>query len=571
MSAPGDLPLARQERRAEWRLMLVVLAFLAGYGVLSGGVALMALSRPGEPARAGADAARDPVRGPVTDRHGRLLAANLPAWSLYADPREVRDIPGTAAALAPIFPGRDAAWFEARLGAGARFVWLERPVTPRQRQAVLDLRPARPGLEFGRRDMRVYPAGRMAAHLLGDVTTEREGVRSAELVGAGGIEQAFDAYLRDPAAMAEALALSIDLTVQAALTEILARGVRRTGAIAGSAVLMRVATGEVLAMVSLPDFDPNAPVAAGGLDGEAENPRFNQAVSGVYELGSVFKPLTAAMALELGVARAETKLRTGRPIREGGHLIRDIHRMPEFMSVADVISRSSNVGVARLAQRIGTDRHKAMLDRLGMVAPVGIGLPEAARPLLPPKWTDLSSLTISFGHGLSVTPLHLVAAYATIAAGGERVVPSLVKGGRAPGERVFSEATSREVLAMLRKVVTDGSGRRLDAPGYRVGGKTGTADKRRRDRPGYDPTRTRASFASVFPVDDPHYVMLVLLDEPTDPQTGSRQASRTAVPVTSEAIRRIAPLLGLEPRSGDPEPVASAILEEQTITVGLAE
>jgi len=385
------------------------------------------------------------------------------------------------------------------------------------------------------------------------------------------VEQAFDAYLRDPAAMAEPLALSIDLTVQAALTEILARGVRRTGAIAGSAILMRVATGEVLAMVSLPDFDPNAPVAVGGLDGEAENPRFNQAVAGVYELGSVFKPLTAAMALELGVARPETRLRTGRPIREGGHRIRDIHRMPEFMSVTDVIRRSSNVGVARLAQRIGVDRHKAMLDRLGMFAPVPIGLPEAARPLLPPKWTDLSTLTISFGHGLSVTPLHLVAAYATIASGGERVVPSLVRGGRAPGERVFSEATSREVLAMLRKVVTDGSGRRLDAPGYRVGGKTGTADKRRRDRPGYDPTRTRASFASVFPVDDPQYVMLVMLDEPTDPETGSRQASRTAVPVTSEAIRRIAPLLDLEPRSDDPAPVASAILEEQTITVGLAE
>ena len=568
---PGALPLARHERRAEWRLMLVILAFLCGYAVLGGGLAMMALSRPAEPQRAAADAARPPVRGPVTDRTGRLLAANLPAWSLYANPAKMRDIPGTAAALAPIFPGLEADEIERRLRASDRFAWIERPVTPRQRQAVLDLKPARPALEFGRRDMRVYPAGRMAAHIMGGVRSGRESVHSAALVGAGGVEQAFDAYLRDPAAMAEPLALSIDLTVQAALTEVLGRGVERYGAIRGSAILMKVETGEILAMVSLPDFDPNAPVTAQGLEGEAENPRFNQTVSGVYELGSVFKPLTAAMALELGVARADTKLRTGRPIREGGYLIRDLHHMPEFMTVTDVISRSSNIGAARLAQRMGTERLKAMLARLGMFEPVGIELPEAARPLKPRRWTDLSSLTISYGHGLSVTPLHLVSAYATIAAGGEQVVPSLVRGGRARGERIFSEETAQAVLAMLRKVVTDGTARRLDAEGYRVGGKTGTADKRHRDRPGYDRTRTRASFASVFPIPNPQYAMLVLIDEPTDPETGSRQASRSAVPVTAEAIRRIAPLLRLEKKKPEPRPMASAIVEEQTITVGLSE
>ena len=570
-AAPEALPLAREARRAEWRLILVIAAFLVGYGVLGAGLALMALSRPGEPARAEAETVRQPVRGPITDRRGRLLAANLPAWSLYADPGEVRDIPGTARALAGVFPDLDATEIEARLTASESFAWIKRPVTPGQRQAILDLRPARPALEFGRRDMRVYPAGRVAAHLMGGVRAARESVRAAELVGAGGVEQAFDPYLRDPAALAEPLALSLDLSVQAALREVLAEGVARTGAIGASALLMKVETGEMLAMVSLPDFDPNRPVTQADLEGAAANPRFHRALNGVYELGSVFKPITAAVALELGVARPDTRLRTGSPIREGGYLIRDIHAMPEFMTVRDVIKRSSNIGTARLAQRIGTERLRAMLDRLGLLAPVGIELPGAARPLLPPRWSDLSTLTVAFGHGLSITPLHLLSAYGTIAAGGTHVVPSLVKGGRAPGERVLSEATARSVRDMLRAVVTEGTARRLDAKGYRVGGKTGTADKPRENGRGYDRTRTISSFASIFPADAPRYAMLIMLDEATDPETGSRQASRTAVPVTSAALARIAPLLGLEPAPPAPDPVASAILDAQTITVGLAE
>lgn len=557
------------QRRAEWRIILVMAAFAICYGAVATGLGLMALSQPGEPARAGPAETRPPVRGPVTDRNGHLLAANLPAWSLYVHPREIRDVDAMAEALDPIFPDLTAERIAARVRASRDFAWIKRPVTPRQRQRILDLQPAIPALKFGRRDMRVYPAGRLAAHLMGSVKAGREGVQSAELIGSGGVEQAFDAYLRDPAAVEEPLALSIDLTVQAALTEVLARGVEHYGAKRGSALLMDVRTGEMLAMVSLPDFDPNAPVAS--LDGAATNPRFHQAVRGVYELGSVFKPLTAAIALETGLARPESMIRTGEPLREGGYRIRDLHRMPPYMSVTDIIRRSSNVGVAQLARMIGTERFRAELGRLGMLEPVGIELPEAAAPLLPRRWTDLSTLTISFGHGLSVTPLHLLAAYGTLAGGGERVIPSLVKGGRPKGERVFSEETSAAMRTMLRKVVSDGTGRRTDIPGYRVGGKTGTADKPYPDRPGYDRTRTIASFASIFPTTRPKYAMLIQLDEPTDPETGSRQASRSAVPVTREAIERIAPLLGLEPLPPEPEPVASAILHAQTITVGLTE
>lgn len=562
-------PPCRSPQRTEWRLMLVMMAVIAGYATVAVSLGVMALSSPAEPERAGTDTRRPPVRGPITDRQGRLLAANLPAWSLYAHPGDLRDPGATAAALAPVFPDLTAAEIEARLDVDRDFVWVRRPVTPRQKQAIMDLRPAQPALKFGRRDMRVYPAGRIGAHLMGGVKAGEEHVTSAELAGNGGVEQAFDSYLRDPAALAEPLALSIDLTVQAALTEVLAEGVTRFGARRGSAILMDVTTGELRAMVSLPDFDPNAPVRR--LDGGAANPRFHQAVSGVYELGSVFKPITAAIAMDAGLASPDSMIRTGEPIREGGHRIRDIHRMPPLMTVTDIVRRSSNVGSARLAMRLGTEGFRAALDRLGMLSPLGIELPEAAKPMLPRRWTDLSTMTISFGHGLAVSPLHLLSAYAALANGGRRMVPSLARGGQPLGERVFSERTSRDMLEILRRVVTDGTATRADVPGYRVGGKTGTADKPRRNGRGYDRTKVLSSFASVFPVTSPKYAMLILLDEPTDPESGSRQASRTAVPVTAKAIRRLAPLLDLRPLAPETEPVASAILDAQTITVGLAE
>lgn len=562
---------AGPERRAEWRLMLIMLAFVAGFATAGLRLGVLALSSPAEPARIAGEGRAPPVRGPITDRHGRLMAANLPAWSLYAHPREIDDPAATAAALAPILPGLDAADIERRLTASRDFAWIRRPVTPRQKQEIMDLRPAQPALRFGRRDMRVYPAGRVAAHLMGGVRSGEEGVNSAELIGSGGVEMAFDAYLRDPAAIEAPLALSIDLSVQAALSEVLAAGIARTGALRGSALLMDVRTGEMLAMVSLPDFDPNAPVER--LSGGAANPRFHQAVSGVYELGSVFKPITAAIAMEAGVAAPETMIRTGEPLRSGGYPIRDIHRMPPYMTVTDIIRRSSNVGAARLAIGVGTEGFRAALDRFGLLGPLDIELPEAqaAAPMLPRRWTELSTMTISFGHGLAISPLHLLTAYAIIANGGHRVTPTLRRGGRAPGERVLSERTAGDVMAMLRKVVTDGTGRRAEVPGYAVAGKTGTADKPRADGRGYDRTKTISSFASVFPATAPRYAMLILLDEATDPETGSRQASRTAVPVSAAAIRRVAPLIDLWPAAPEPEPVASAILGADTITVGLVE
>jgi cell division protein FtsI (penicillin-binding protein 3) len=273
-------------------------------------------------------------------------------------------------------------------------------------------------------------------------------------------------------------------------------------------------------------------------------------VQGRYELGSTFKVLTAAFALESGVVGPETLIETGTALTYGRYRIRDMHRMPPEMTVTAIVVRSSNVGAARLALRVGTPRLKDYFKRLGFFESLPLELAEAERavPLLPPKWTDLSSMTISFGHGIAVSPVHLAAAFATLAGGGRRVLPTLIKGGGEPAERVFSPETARVMMQIIREVVRRGTGRRTNLPGYEVGGKTGTADKVRPGG-GYYKKRVIATFASVFPTSNPRYALVISLDEPVD-RSGpviKREASRTAVPVTAAAIARIAPLLGMRP------------------------
>jgi cell division protein FtsI (penicillin-binding protein 3) len=536
--------------RGDWRLILLIACFALCYAAVGLRMALLAAIEPEEPQLARADGSARPVRGEIVDMKGRLLAANLPAWSLYAHPQEIRDPLLAAEALAGIFPEFDRDELLRTLSGKRRFVWIKRPITPREKQAVHEL--GLPGLFFGNREMRVYPAGRAAAHVVGSVRAEREGVRFAELVGSGGVEGQFDVRLRDPALAGEPLRLSLDLGVQGVVREALAAGIRRMTAKGGTAILMKARTGEVVAMVSLPDFDPNA--APEPFRGEpGQNPRFNRAAQGRYELGSTFKVLTAAMALDTGVADSATLIETPPSLRYGRHSIRDFHRMPAVMPVEDIVVESSNVGAARLALMVGTPRFKEYLARLGFTEPSGLELVEAVEndTLEPPRWSDLSTITISFGHGLAASPMHLAAAYATIANGGVRVLPSLLAGGRpghGAGERVFSAETAREMLRIMRQVVVRGTARRIDLAGYEVGGKTGTADKVRPDG-GYYRDRNISTFAGVFPTSRPEYVLVVSLDEPTD-RSGrypARTAGRTAVPVAADILRRAAPVLGLRP------------------------
>ncbi|MEM6622103.1 MAG: penicillin-binding protein 2 [Pseudomonadota bacterium] len=535
----------RAALRGDWRLILVMIVFLLCYSAVGLQMAHLAGTEPSEPTLGRGDAASRPVRAEIVDRNGELLAANLPAWSLYAHPKDIKDPVAVARDLAGIFPDLDQTEVLRDLTDGRRFVWIKRPISPREKQAVHDL--GWPGLHFGTREIRLYPAGRTAAHIMGGVTATVEAVRFAEFEGSAGVEAHFDARLAEPAMANEPLRLSIDVRLQQAMRQILTVGMADLTAKGAAGVLMKADTGEILAMVSLPDFDPNA--ARKPHDGPPHtHPRFNRAAQGRYELGSTFKVLTAAMALETGVARIDTMLETPPELRFGKHRIGESHRMPLQMTLAEVVIDSSNVGTAKLAMLVRTPRFKSYLEQLGFFQRSGIQLPEASVPLTHDRWTDLSTVTVSYGHGLAASPVHLAAAYATIANGGVRVYPTLIAGQVRTGERVFSEGVSRQMLDIMRAVVTDGTAKRAEVPGYQVGGKTGTANKAVAG--GYDERRVISTFASVFPTDDPEYVLVVSLDEPTD-RSGpkpSRVAGRTAVPVARNIIARIAPILGMRPR-----------------------
>ncbi len=551
----------RHRARAEGRLLVLGLFFVCAFAAIGGRMGLLAASDPAEPHAGAAGAQILAQRADIVDRKGRILATNFQTYSLYAQPRQMVAPRHAAEELARIFPDLDRERLLRDFTGKRKFVWIKRKISPEQRQAVHDI--GEPGLLFGPREMRLYPNGRLAAHVLGGAGFGREGVNAAEVIGVAGIEKFFDERLRDPARGHEPLRLSLDLSVQAAMERVLAGGMKLMNARGAVGILMDVDSGEIIAMASLPDFDPNnRPRPATGGDA-SDNPLFNRAVQGVYELGSTFKILTVAQALELGLVTPETQIDTKGPLSWGKFKIRDFHDYGPRLSTTQVVVKSSNIGAARIALMIGPERQKAFLEKLGLFEPTGLELVEASnvRPLLPPTWSDLSTMTISYGHGLAVSPLHLAAAYATIANGGYRVTPTLVGRERVErGPRVISGETSAAALRMLRQVVSDGTASLAEVPGYAVAGKTGTADKPRPEG-GYYEDKVIATFASVFPADDPQYVLLVTLDEPVETSGAEprRTAGWTAAPVAAEIIRRVAPLLGLRPEI-EPGPLADITL-----------
>ncbi|ABV94206.1 peptidoglycan synthetase ftsI precursor [Dinoroseobacter shibae DFL 12 = DSM 16493] len=544
---------------AEQRLLLAACVCLLVFGLV--GVRMWAIaSEPvAEPVAAVSDARIDAARADIVDREGRVLATNLVSHSLYAQPPLMTEPERSAAELARIFPDLDEARMRDWFTGERKFLWLKRRISPEQMQAVHDI--GDPGLQFGPREMRLYPNGALAAHILGGTGFGREGVQSAELIGVAGVEKAFNARLSDPATASTPLALSIDLTVQAVVEDVLASGMRLMNAKGAAAVLMDVHTGEIIAKASLPDFDPNSrprPLTQGD---QGDSPLFNRAVQGVYELGSSFKIFTTAQALELGLVSPETMLDTTSPMTWGRFRIRDFRNYGPELSVTDVIVKSSNVGTARLALQIGGARQKDFLEQLGFLAPTPVEMIEApgAVPLWPSNWSDIHTMTISYGHGISTSPLHLAAGYASLLNGGTKVTPTLLRqDAPVKGPRVVSERTSRISREMLHAVVERGTASFGRIEGYAIGGKTGTADKPRAAGGGYYDDKVIATFASVFPADDPEYVLVVTLDEPveTSGEEPRRTAGWTAVPVSAEITRRILPLLGLRPTVeylGDPE------------------
>lgn len=540
----------RARRRAEGRLLVLAVMFFGAFGVVGGRMAVLAQSEPAEPRTSVAGAEIFAQRADIVDREGRILATNFDTYSLYAQPQMMVDPVAAAEKLVEIFPDLDQERLLKDFTGSLKFLWIRKKLSPEQQQAVHDI--GEPGLLFGPREMRLYPNGRLAAHVLGGASFGREGVHAAEVVGVAGVEKFHDERLRDPAQSNEPLVLSLDLSVQAAMERVLLGGMKIMNAKGASGILMEVSTGEVVAVASLPDFDPNDRPALPVSGRPDDSPLFNRAVQGVYELGSTFKVFAIAQALELGLVTPDTVINTKTPMTWGKFRIRDFRNYGPEQTVTNVIVKSSNVGTARIAMEIGGTRQKAFLEQLGFMEASPVEITEAAgsKPLLPVQWSELSTMTISYGHGLSTSPMHLAAAYATIANGGRRVTPTLLHDkGRAPGERVISEQTANAMLKMLREVVSHGTASLGEVPGYAVGGKTGTADKPRTNGKGYEKDKVIATFASVFPAHDPKYVLVVALDEPveTSGEEPRRTAGWTAVPVAAEIIRRIAPLLGLRP------------------------
>lgn len=544
----------RARGRAQLRLLFLSLCFFSAFTVIGARMGMLAATEPMEPRTASNGAEITAGRADIVDRNGRVLATNMLTHALYVQTKDLIDPAHAAAELARIFPDLDEAVLLQRFTDGRKFLWVKKVLSPEQMQQVHDI--GDPGLLFGPREMRLYPNGQLAAHVLGGASFGAEGVDSAEVIGTAGLEKAMDQRLRDPAQAGTPLQLSLDLTIQATIEEVLHTGMVMMNAKGAAAVLMDVQTGEIISLASLPAYDPNNrpnPVLPKGAE-PGDSPLFNRAVQGVYELGSAFKIFAAAQAMDLGLVNPDSMVDANAPMVWGKFKIKEFenHNYGPLLSVSDVIAKSSNVGTAHIALMIGGERQQTFLKALGLFDPSPVELIEApyAKPIVPKRWPDITTITVSYGHGIAASPLALATAYATIANGGIAVTPTLLK-RNAPmvGVRVMSEQTADEAVKMLRRVVTEGTASLGEVKGYEVAGKTGTAEKPR-PTGGYYDDKVVNTFAAVFPASNPRYVLTVTLDEPVE-TTGPkprRTAGWTAVPVAAEVIRRTAPLLGLKPQ-----------------------
>lgn len=475
-------------------------------------------------------------RPEIVDRNGALLATNLRVASVYVHPQEVLDIDETYNKLSELLPDVNKDQLRRRINPKNKFAWVKRNITPQEQLAINNL--GLPGVYFIQEERRVYPNGSLLAHVLGYVDVDNNGIAGIENYLDKKIDEEGD-FLGD-----QPLQLSIDLKVQHILHDELSKQKEKFEAAGATAIIADVDNGEILGIVSLPDFDPNFSQDATNVQ------KFSSATLGSYEMGSTFKLITAAMAFENGTASPSKIYDATNPIRVGGHNISDYHAKKRPLSVTEIMMHSSNIGAAKMGLEVGAEKQQAFLRKLGMFDQTELEVSELGNPQLPKNWRELNTATISFGHGFAITPAHLVKAYIPLANGGNLVPLTLVK--RKPNDivlhtQVISEKTSREVTQMLREIVTGGSGKSSEVEGYFVGGKTGTAEKLTNGR--YDKGKLMSSFAAVFPTTKPKYMIFVILDEPKEQQRWVRPTGGiTAAPVVKNVISRIAPVLGLKPQ-----------------------
>ena len=531
--------------KARARIGLAIIAFAAVYSIIAARLVMFALASNSHAThRVVSSDAIATARPDILDRNGIVLATDVRVPSLYAEPRRLIDIDDAVERLTAGVPDLDGAELRERLSSKRGFVWLRRDITPEQQREIY--RQGLPGIGFLNENKRDYPDGAEISHLIGHVNIDNQGIAGIEkwLDGQGLAALHMAGLATDR--LQNPVELAVDLRVQHVLHEELAAARTKFGALAAAGLVLNVRTGEVLAMVSEPDYDPNNPR-------EALDPsRINRLTTGVFEMGSTFKAFTVAMALDSGKVTLKSTFDARMPLHMGRFDIHDFEAQHRVLSVPEIFTYSSNIGAARMALAIGVDGHKAFLKKIGQLDRLRTELPESAEPIAPKRWVNLNTATIAFGHGLSVAPLQAAMGVAALMNGGTLIPPTFLKRSEADaqalGRRVIKPETSAVMRYLMRLNVERGTAAKADVPGYYIGGKTGTADKVINGR--YSKARVLTDFIAVLPADRPRYVLLIMLDEPhATPEThGFTTSGWNAVPTGGAVVARIAPLLGIGPR-----------------------
>ena len=531
--------------KSKARLGLAIVAFIGIFSVITFRLVMFATVSEGHGGRRGdSQDAVATARPDILDRNGQIIATDVKTPSLFAEPRKIIDVDEAVELLTAVLPDLDASEVRERLSSKRGFVWLKREITPSQQQEIHRL--GIPSVGFLTENKRVYPNGPVVSHEIGHVNIDNQGIAGIEkwLDGQGLAALHMAGLATDQ--LQRPVNLAVDLRVQYALRDELIVAREKYKAKASAGIITDVNTGEIIAMASVPDFDPNNPR-------EANDPnRLNRLTTGVYEMGSTFKALTLAMALDSGRISLSSTFDARLPLRYGKFEINDFHAQKRVLSVPEIFTYSSNIGTARMALSLGVDYHKAFLKKLGQLDRLRTELPESAEPLVPKHWGELNTVTIAFGHGLSVAPLQAVMGISALVNGGKMIPPTFLKRSAAEADglakRVVKPETADKMRYLMRLNVEKGTATRANVPGYYVGGKTGTSEKVVGGR--YSKTKVLTSFTAILPADKPRYLLLIMLDEPQGlPEThGFSTSGWNAVPVGARVIERVAPLLDMPPR-----------------------
>ena len=532
------------------RIRIVAVGFVALYCVIGGKLVYLGMKPEPQTLRRAASEAASAARPDILDRNGDVMAADVKTVSIFAEPRRIIDKDEAVELLTAVLPGVDANGLRERLGSRKGFVWVKRGVSPAEQQEVFRL--GLPGIKFVPENKRVYPNGPIAAHVLGATNVDNQGIAGIEkYIDNQGLGDLKGAGFALTAADLKPVQLSIDLKTTHALRDELVKGVEKFKAKAGAAAIMDVNTGEIIALASYPDFDPNVPTDA--LDPN----RINRMSVGVFEMGSTFKALTLAMGMDNGKVNLRSTVDARSALRYGKFKIGDYHAQNRVLTLPEVFTYSSNIGTARVALMVGVEGHKAFLRKMGQLDRMRTELPESAEPLVPKRWGELNTMTIAFGHGLAVAPLQAMMAVAALSNGGYLVTPTFLKrsedDAKKDAPRVIRPETSEAMRYLMRLNAETGSAKTVDIKGYFAGGKTGTAEKAINGR--YVKDRVFTTFTAVYPSDKPKYLYLTVMDEPQPlPEThGYRTAAWNAGSVTGKIIERTGPLLGAPPRLEPPK------------------